>query len=313
MALPMPQPNQNADKVDSENEPESDPNDAEFVCDCGCKFSRLGWLMNHMKRCIKEFVCDLCAKRFKSIRTLRKHKQEIHQKPFKCTNCNESFNTPKKLLVHVRSIHEATVKCQHCESVLKNKRSFKHHQKKFHGPEIRKQSEKDIENIEEHDEAVVNEASPEKATENDEVKPRKEKVANKNRKRKKDKLHSCLQCPKAFNSSNGLRKHYLLHDKLMKMNRETNKSINNLDTSSNNHEEVQIVLIENGEEINFGSAVFVNGPVDNELVVGGDFGLVVVDTSTTIPVENIEAIVTEQAETVIIEQRDVESEALEDS
>jgi hypothetical protein len=49
----------------------NDGNNAEYFCDCGLKFSRLGWLVRHMQQCTNGFDCELCQKRFKTKKTLK--------------------------------------------------------------------------------------------------------------------------------------------------------------------------------------------------------------------------------------------------
>ena len=242
-----------------------DGNNAEYFCDCGLKFSRLGWLVRHMQQCTNGFDCELCQKRFKTKKTLKKHKLLIHNKLFKCDQCEESYTTPKKLQRHIKSVHETTVKCEFCESILKNKNTYRHHVKKYHSP-ITKQ--KDNAGLTSEIENQANEEP--NVTKGKDVLKENEKIAKDHKKSqpKLGPLYKCLQCPKTFSSTSGLWKQKAAH---LKLDREK-VTINNNPiqmSESDNNEVIEIVIWEQGQELSMGSAIVLHGDpiVGNQLVV----------------------------------------------
>jgi hypothetical protein len=231
-----------------------EPQIAEYSCDCGVKFSSVGWLVRHMRGCVEVIICDLCRKTFKSSKTLKKHKKMIHTNALKCDQCDKTFTTPKKLVRHTRSVHEATILCEICSSTFKNKNTLRDHKKKSHNAKLNAKEQPNIE--EKRQDKKMTKAKDEHGGSN-----------KQNTKQLKSEYH-CLLCPKSFGSSSGLRKHRVAHKKLIDQSNTNVKS--DVEVSLENNavaddlERIEVVFIEDGNEISMGTAVVIGPLVSGE-------------------------------------------------
>ena len=56
---------------------------------------------------VKPFKCTVCARNYKTKRTLNNHIQKMHvDMKFTCEECEFQFDTIKEYNIHVSSIHE---------------------------------------------------------------------------------------------------------------------------------------------------------------------------------------------------------------
>ena len=223
----------------------------EYSCECGVKFSSVGWLVRHMRSCVKDIICDICGKTFKSSKTLKKHKKMIHTKAFQCDQCDESFTTPKKLVRHTRSFHEATILCEICSAAFKNKNSLRYHRKKFHKVKLNTKEKPNLE-TKRQDKKVLK-SKDEHAS------------CNKHKTKQQKSEYQCLQCPKSFATSSGLRKHKIAHKKLVDQSNTNEKNdkavrLENL-AVADDFERIEVVLVEDGNETSIGTAVIIGSVV----------------------------------------------------
>ena len=208
----------------------------ELKCECGLKFSKLGWLLRHMKQCSILFECDLCNKRFKNAKILLKHKTLMHIKLLACDQCDNSFTTPKKLERHVRFAHEASIKCEHCDLVLKNKNSFRKHRK---GCYEKQQKIKAIGKHANVKQKLVKESRiGEVSKETNEPQRALEREDNNTNESTAIKAYQCELCPKRFAHDSGLRRHKKLHRQII----EQDHKVQSKDSNDNS------IIIE-GEEL----------------------------------------------------------------
>ena len=249
--------NKSIDESMDEVSKTKEPQIAEYSCECGVKFSSVGWLVRHMRGCVEIIICDLCRKTFKSSKTLKKHKKMIHTNALKCHRCDKSFTTPKKLVRHTRSSHEATIPCEICSSAFKNKNSLRDHKKKIHNAKLNAKEQPNIE---------------EKRQDKKMTKAKDEQVGSnkQNTKQRKSEYH-CLLCPKSFVSSSGLRKHRVAHKKLVDLSNTNVKSDEEVSLENNavadDLERIEVVFIEDGNEISMGTAVVIGPLVSGEPIL----------------------------------------------
>ncbi|KAJ8975492.1 hypothetical protein NQ317_016368 [Molorchus minor] len=80
---------------------------------------------------VKPFICDKCAKSFKTKQQLLTH-HLVHEyiKPFECSNCEKSFKLKQQLQNHIK-IHEdlRSFICDICEKSFKFKQQLENHHK----------------------------------------------------------------------------------------------------------------------------------------------------------------------------------------
>ena len=78
----------------------------------------------------KNYECDQCDKKFKTVKDLKHHiKRDVHHNIlFSCDQCTKSFKTIRNLRRHVQSIHEGKIFfCACCGSGLKTKNKMEIH------------------------------------------------------------------------------------------------------------------------------------------------------------------------------------------
>lgn len=84
----------------------------------------------------REFVCDLCEKRFTRRNSLSRHIVEVHQKKksLLCTTCNSTFARKSDLMRHISSIHhgERPFLCEFCSSTFSQKGNRNKHVRQIH-------------------------------------------------------------------------------------------------------------------------------------------------------------------------------------
>ena len=102
---------------------------------CKKTFKKYKWCENHKVKCGSVYVvCNMCNKRFKSVRYLKVHIKTIHVKPkIQCdkAGCDMKFLTESKLRAHIKS-HDK-VECESCGKTFKSKNVLKCHKNKHHG------------------------------------------------------------------------------------------------------------------------------------------------------------------------------------
>ena len=83
-------------------------------------------LGNQNLRCIekRQYVCDICEKKFNTDTNLRRHFYAIHNvssmtNSQQCNICTKAFNTQQKLTLHIHTVHESH-KDHKCESCRKS-------------------------------------------------------------------------------------------------------------------------------------------------------------------------------------------------
>ena len=94
------------------------------------------------RRVSTKLKCELCAKTFTKINTLKEHEARFHNgpKPYKCVSCDSGFTTAKNLQNHIECVHEGKRPhaCSSCDSKfylpkdLKNHILSVHEKKKLH-------------------------------------------------------------------------------------------------------------------------------------------------------------------------------------
>ena len=101
---------------------------------CKKTFMKYKWCENHKVKCGSvHVVCNMCNKRFKSVRYLKVHIKTIHVKPkIQCdkADCDMKFLTESKLRAHIKS-HDK-VECEICGKTFKSKNVLKCHKFKHH-------------------------------------------------------------------------------------------------------------------------------------------------------------------------------------
>ena len=94
--------------------------EASFPCDlCGKKFKEGRDLRRHVMchdPSNKSYKCDVCGNMFFQFHTMKQHKDFVHKKNllFKCNDCGRNFATNTYLKTHIRSVHNK-VKPYPCE------------------------------------------------------------------------------------------------------------------------------------------------------------------------------------------------------
>ena len=109
------------------------PVETGYQCDqCQKSYKNLKSFSSHKKLCGKvTAACHLCQKTFKSVRYLKIHVRNIHQKvpQYKCDQCQLTFRTEAKLKSH-RKDHN--IVCDICQKPFQNRDSLKSHIRKSH-------------------------------------------------------------------------------------------------------------------------------------------------------------------------------------
>ena len=90
---------------------------------------------------VKNTVCDICFKRFASVKTLRAHIAGVHVKDesrmFKCEICDYKNLAKNRLTKHMSHVHKIgdTKKfaCVQCDKNFNFKANLKQHVQKVHG------------------------------------------------------------------------------------------------------------------------------------------------------------------------------------
>ena len=173
-----------------------------FVCTiCESSFSSIFWFEKHMQKCLPSYQCEQCPKKFKEVRSLKRHVKAAHTDGKHCNICGCSFTTEKKLENHIMMIHEAEKVCPKCGKVYKNRKSLWKHKKQFCE-----------ENIAEQEKSAAPGKRPlveyEVASDTDsEASDMEDGDRNPAKKVKSKAKWKCLECPKTYNSSRGLRAH----------------------------------------------------------------------------------------------------------
>jgi hypothetical protein len=94
--------------------------------------------------------CELCGKSFKTVYTLKKHVENVHEKKHNvnvstgtkinneiCDLCRKSFKTKKDLTKHLKNVHNnQQIFCQVCNNVYQSKYTLQSHMQKIHGETI---------------------------------------------------------------------------------------------------------------------------------------------------------------------------------
>ena len=79
----------------------------------------------------KRHSCDECDKTFSKNKSLKRHKNVVHQgiRKFKCEKCGKTFSQISNLSIHVKAVHERTLdyKCEKCTKRFAVKSRLKSH------------------------------------------------------------------------------------------------------------------------------------------------------------------------------------------
>lgn len=79
-----------------------------FACDhCAKTFSERKIFKRHLDthKTERNHLCTECGRSFGNVRSLRLHRQRIHEKPFQCDLCNISFGDERRLKMHHTKYH----------------------------------------------------------------------------------------------------------------------------------------------------------------------------------------------------------------
>ena len=88
-----------------------------------------------------KYSCDLCAKRYSSQESLRKHKNIVHygRRDYKCDLCDKTFTRHTSVIEHKHNVHNLTGKnarpkaqCDICHKTFAAKNSLRKHLKTVH-------------------------------------------------------------------------------------------------------------------------------------------------------------------------------------
>ena len=73
-------------------------------------------------------MCTICNKRFKTNRTLCRHKRAVHSSQiFNCDHCTKQFARKDSLAAHVKSHEEANYECDVCRKKFCLLRTYQQH------------------------------------------------------------------------------------------------------------------------------------------------------------------------------------------
>lgn len=117
-----------------------------FACDyCAKTFSERKFFKRHLDahKAGRDHLCTQCGRGFCDVRSLRLHRQRIHDKPFSCDLCNIGFGDERRLKIH-RSKYHAIVavarqhseifeivskpyKCEECNRLFVEETEFEKH------------------------------------------------------------------------------------------------------------------------------------------------------------------------------------------
>ena len=101
---------------------------------CGYKFIQPKNRKEHQNEHISKFNCTMCAKRYKSVKSLIIHTSSSHEgKTFDCDRC--SFKTAQKynLVAHVERVHlSARLNCKYCDRFFSSVQVLKTHIARVH-------------------------------------------------------------------------------------------------------------------------------------------------------------------------------------
>lgn len=108
--------------------------------ECGQTFMQKHILQSHIKYVhLKQgFICDLCARHFKSRFDYELHRRNAHGEAGpsreQCPICNQWYSNEKAVREHIRYLHERTQKipCKICGEELSSKPSLRSHMKMKH-------------------------------------------------------------------------------------------------------------------------------------------------------------------------------------
>lgn len=79
---------------------------------------------------IKEFTCEICAKKLSTKSSLNSHYQTVHttDTPFKCNNCDKCFKTQAQMRLHQKTKHDKPkFHCEICNRSFQRSSYFKTH------------------------------------------------------------------------------------------------------------------------------------------------------------------------------------------
>ena len=80
---------------------------------------------------MKEFLCEICEKSYKSKTALKQHYKQNHysgQKVYKCNICTKEFHVQEKVAFHIRTVHEGKhYKCESCGKSFSQAINLKNH------------------------------------------------------------------------------------------------------------------------------------------------------------------------------------------
>ncbi|KAK9879634.1 hypothetical protein WA026_006699 [Henosepilachna vigintioctopunctata] len=112
----------------------------EFVCDiCVKTFTKLHYLVQHLKRHTAENFCINCKKIFGRKENLLSHSC-IGNPKFKCDQCDRSFYQKKYYKKHIDSVHNKKFKCDSCNYNYCNKYELNRHNCKAKLNEVQRYS-----------------------------------------------------------------------------------------------------------------------------------------------------------------------------
>ena len=84
---------------------------------------------------VKNFPCQLCSKRYNTIKSRNRHVKIVHEKskPFACPKCDSAFVEKNKLTVHIKNVLEGCkYECDKCDKALSSKSSLRMHKQLVH-------------------------------------------------------------------------------------------------------------------------------------------------------------------------------------
>lgn len=191
-------------------------------CDICKKMLHKGWIGGHMKNHfnLKEYVCNICEKRFNVKRLLTLH-TEGHLNP-KCPFCDKCFAGNANLRKHIKSVHDKLkrYKCKICDGMFPFLHRLKAHMRSHTGEQpykctICNKCFSLAASLRKHRQAVHEKLRPYKCEICDHEFFGSIALKIHMRKHTGEKPYKCKICDKCFSLNANLRKHIkAIHEKL---------------------------------------------------------------------------------------------------